>query len=101
MPDLINGVAFATTCAWDRWSLTVTFDTGTADCIGEFQAVRNALRTWESVIPLTFTEVGPGQSADINVGWRPANDPDHSMVGGVLAHADFPPGCSVVTSTLP
>jgi hypothetical protein len=45
MPDLINGVAFATTCAWDRWSLTVTMDTGTADCIGEFQAVRNALRT--------------------------------------------------------
>ena len=35
------------------------------------------------------------------IGWRPANDPDHSMVGGVLAHADFPPGCSVVTNFLP
>ena len=23
------------------------------------------------------------------------------MVGGVLAHADFPPGCSVVTNSLP
>jgi hypothetical protein len=101
MPDLFNGVAFATTCAWDRWSLTVTMDTGTADCMGEFQAVRNALRTWESAVPLTFTEVAAGGAADINVGWRPANDPDLNMVGGTLAHADFPPGCSVVTNTLP
>jgi hypothetical protein len=76
-------------------------DTGTADCIGEFQAVRNAPRTWEGAVPLTFTEVAAGQAADINVGWRPANDPDLSMVGGTLAHADFPPSCSVVTNTLP
>lgn len=35
------------------------------------------------------------------VEWRPAQDPDHSLVGGVLAHADFPPGFSVITNGLP
>ncbi|MEU7581083.1 matrixin family metalloprotease [Streptomyces sp. NPDC041068] len=101
MPDLWQGVAFARTCAWDRWSLSYTMDTGTEDCFGEFLAVRNALATWAAATPLTFTEVGVDQTPDIRIGWRPANDPDHSMVGGVLAHADFPPNCSIVTTTLP
>lgn len=101
MPDLWQGVAFARTCGWARWSLTYTLDIGSEDCFGEFQAIRNAFATWAAVTPLTFTEVGADQSPDIRIGWRPANDPDHSMVGGTLAHADFPPGCSVVTNTLP
>lgn len=103
MPDLVDGVAFSTRCAWDHPNLTVALEDGTNDVGGsaEFQAVRNALATWATAAPLRFTETGTGQNPDIVVDWRPANDPDHSMVGGVLAHADFPPACGVVTSSLP
>ncbi|WP_327000317.1 matrixin family metalloprotease [Dactylosporangium sp. NBC_01737] len=103
MPDMRNGVAFATACAWDRRTLTFAFDSGTDDVPGaaEIDAVRAAFATWAAAAPLTFTEVSVGQNPDIRIGWRPATDPDLSMVGGTLAHADFPPGCSVVTNTLP
>ncbi|MGW7413635.1 matrixin family metalloprotease [Streptomyces sp. NPDC054863] len=101
MPDLDHGIDFATQCSWKKWSLSFALDVGTADCADEFIAVRNAFRSWSAVVPLTFTQVGTAAAPDIRVGWRPANDPDHSMVGGVLAHADFPPGCSVVTNGLP
>lgn len=103
LPDLISGIEFTALCSWNKLQLTYAFDTGTNDIggSGEFQAVRNAFATWMTVSPLTFTEVALNQNPDIRIGWRPANDPDLSMVGGVLAHADFPPGCSVVTNTLP
>lgn len=103
LPDLQSGVAFATTCSWNQTELTYAFDTGTNDVAGdaEFQAVRNAFQTWASVIQLTFREVGEGDNPNVLIGWRPANDPDLNMQGGTLAHADFPPGCSVVTNTLP
>jgi hypothetical protein len=103
MPDVSNGVAFATTCSWDRRSLTFAFDMGTNDIPGggEFDAVRAAFATWAAAGPLAFTEVTTAQQPDVRIGWRRAGDPDHSMVGPVLAHADFPPGCSVVTNTLP
>jgi hypothetical protein len=100
-PDMDQGLDFATTCRWTRWSLTYAFETGTSDCVGEFQAVRNALKTWAAAVPLTFTQVPLNANPDIFIDWRPANDPDHSMVGTVLAHADFPPGCSIITNTLP
>ena len=51
--------------------------------------------------PLTFTEVERTPVPDVLIDWRPANDPDHSMVGGIIAHADFPPGCGVITNSLP
>ncbi len=103
MPDLSRGVEFATTCSWQQSEITYAFDTGTADVPGntEFQAVRNAFGTWAAVIPVTFREVGVNDSPNVRIGWRPASDPDLSMVGGTLAHADFPPGCGVVTNTLP
>ena len=104
LPDVRPGeLAFATQCAWTDRTLTYAFDTGTDDVGGtaEFDAIRRAIQTWQGVGGLTFTEVAVGSSPDIRVGWRPAADPDHSMVGGVLAHADFPPGCSVITTTLP
>ena len=44
------------------------------------------------IVPLTFTEVGVDGYHDIEIDWRDAHDPD-SMVGGVLAHSDFPQGC--------
>ena len=103
LPDMNNGIAFATVCSWGRCNLTFAFDVGTNDVLadGEFQAVRNAFATWASVVNFAFTEVAPNANPDILIGWRPANDPDHNRVGGVLAHADFPPGCSVVTQGLP
>lgn len=101
MPDARNGrIAFTTTCKWNKTTLTFAFDTGTDDISGdgEFDAVRSAFATWASVIPLTFSEVAQDQNPDIGIGWRPASDPDFSMVadefGDTLAHADFPPGCS-------
>jgi hypothetical protein len=100
LPDLAGGIDFSTACAWKKWSLTYRFDVSTADCVGEFQAVRNAMATWANTVPVTFSEVAAG-AVDILIGWRPANDPDHSMVGGVLAHADFPPGCGVINNSLP
>ena len=103
MPDLDNSVAFVTRCSWPTPQLTFAFEDGTNDIAGaaEFQAVRSAFATWAAAVPLTFSEVGAGQGPDVAIDWRPANDPDHSMVGGVLAHADFPPGCGVVTNSLP
>ena len=104
LPDPAAGsIEFATTCAWERTDLTFALDTGTPDVAGnaEWDAIRRAFATWQALGGLTFREVGVGDNPDIRVGWRPAADPDHSMVGGVLAHADFPPRCGVVTNTLP
>ena len=103
MPDLDSGVAFVTRCSWLNPNLTFAFEDGTNDVAGagEFQAMRNAFATWAAAAPLTFTEVGRTQNPDVTIDWRAANDPDHSMVGGVLAHADFPPGCGVVTNGFP
>lgn len=103
MPDPDSPLAFSTRCAWPNPNLTFAFEDGTNDVngTGEFQAVRNAFATWTAAVPLTFTEVGRTQGPDIAIDWRPANDPDHSMVGGVLAHADFPPACGIITNTLP
>ncbi len=102
VPDLAaSGLRFSTRCSWPNPSLTFAFEDGTADTAGECQAVRKAFNTWAAAAPLTFTEVAIAEHPDVVVDWRPANDPDHSMVGGVLAHADFPPSCSVITNTLP
>jgi hypothetical protein len=102
-PDLVDGVAFSTRCAWDRTALTFAFGPGTADTFGasEFDAVRAAFATWAAASPLTFTEVQTNENPDIQIEWRSANDPDLNMVGGTLAHADFPPACGIVTNTLP
>jgi hypothetical protein len=103
MPDLVDGVAFSTRCSWPNPSLTFAFEDGTSDIPGnaELQAMRNAFATWAAAVPVTFTEVAATQNPDVLIDWRPANDPDHSMVGGVLAHADFPPACGVITNALP
>ena len=102
-PDRQSGVAFVTLCDWGRNEITFSFDTGTTDISGsgDFQANRNAFQTWSAVIPVDFREVPINQNPDVLIGWRPSSDPDLSMVGGTLAHADFPPGCGVVTNSLP
>jgi hypothetical protein len=100
MPDLDNGVAFATRCAWPTPQITFAFEDGTPDAAGEFAAVRSAVASWAAAVPITLTEVGATQHPDVAIDWRPANDPDHSMIGGILAHADFPPACGVISNTL-
>jgi|GEM_PF-5888512 len=109
LPDMRLGIEFTTNCCWNRrngtFNLTFAFNNGTGDIAGtaEFQAVRNAFQTWAAVIPFTFTEVNSNQNPDVLIDWRPAKDPDLSMVGSVMAHSDYPPGCSVVVpqNTLP
>ena len=102
VPDFVQRAAFVARCAWVHPCLTFAFDSGTNDVPGggEFQAIRDALATWAAAAPLTFTEVGLHQHPDIVIGWRPADDPDLDF-SGVIAHADFPPGCGVISETLP
>ena len=68
-------------------------------------AVRRALNTWAGAgVGLTFRVITGGDiaiDADIRIEWRPAADPDYSMVGNVIAHSDYPPGCPVVTTDYP
>lgn len=94
---------FSVGCAWDHHEITFAFDHGTGDVAGtqEYQAVRSALLTWQAIAPLTFTEVALSKSPDVVIDWRDATDPDSSMVGGGVAHADFPPGCSQVVTSPP
>ncbi|MGB3761903.1 MAG: matrixin family metalloprotease [Ornithinimicrobium sp.] len=101
MPDFTP--QFATIGAWECRQLTYAFDVGTPDVPGtaELDAVRAAFATWASATAFSFVQVRPYQSPDIVVGWRPADDPDRSMVGGLIAHADFPLGYDLVTSSLP
>ncbi|MGR7025709.1 RICIN domain-containing protein [Geodermatophilus sp. URMC 62] len=103
-PDVIgNDVAFSTTCAWNRDALTYAFASGTGDVAGDTErdAVRRAFATWAAATQFTFREVGTGDSPDIRIAWTPANCGDTDMTGGVLAHADYPPGCGFYGNALP
>lgn len=103
LPDLSSSLAFVSRCPWRQATLSFAFDIGTPDIAGatELQAVATAIATWQSVCPLTFIEVGSSENPNVLIGWRPPNDPDLDMTGSVIAHADFPPDCSIVTNTLP
>lgn len=96
-------LAFSTTCAWNRTALTYAFDAGTADVAGddERQSVRNAFITWSAAAPLAFREVPTTQNPDILIRWGNANCGDADMAGGVLAHADYPPGCGFYGNAIP
>jgi hypothetical protein len=101
LPDLLAGPSpfFSTRCPWNRRNLTYAFGNLSSDVVGNVAraAVRRAFNTWAAAgVGLSFTEVATNANPDIFVEWRQANDPDLSMVGNTLAHADFPPGCTVV-----
>jgi len=104
LADIEDPLAFSALCKWNHRNLTfavgpLSADVSNAQARGALTA---AMTSWAAAgAGLTFTEVGLNQSPDFIVDWRQANDPDHSMVGGVLAHADFPPGCSVVVPNPP
>jgi peptidoglycan hydrolase-like protein with peptidoglycan-binding domain len=104
LPDLVGSVTFNTLCAWNRRNLTYAFGNLSTQVGNDVarNAVRRAFATWAAAgVGLTFSEVAQNQNPDIVIEWRQAADPDHSMVGGVLAHADFPPGCSVIVINPP
>ena len=102
VPDTGSALAFSAMCPWEKSEITYAFDLGTNDIRekSEFEAVRNAFKTWEEATPLTFKEVSVNEDPDVLIGWRRADDLDLSMIGGTLAHADFPPGCSVISNLI-
>lgn len=94
--DLPSGAqpSFAATLPWNHPNLTYAFVNGTADIPGddERQAVRDAMKLWTDVTPLTFTETNPA-SAEIKISWAEGDHGDGSTfdgVDGVLAHAFYP-----------
>jgi len=94
MPDNVKSLESEIIGAWDHRNIKYTFGNFTQRFTPAVTrgAIRRAFDTWAGAgVGLTFTEVGANASPDIRVEWRPAADPDHSMVGNVLAHADFPP----------
>ena len=105
MPDhrADSELAFSVACAWNRDSLTYAFESDTGDIAGdaERQAVRNAFATWSATVQISFREVTTGDTPDIVVAWRQANDADYNMTGNTLAHADYPPGCGFINNSMP
>jgi Matrixin/Putative peptidoglycan binding domain len=101
-PDATPGSSLEANIAIPWGTKTLTYHLGTPstdlserDC---WAAVNRALTTWQNAgVGLKFTKVNEVAEANIAIHWGPAEDPDHSMVGNVLAHADFPPGESILS----
>jgi Matrixin/Putative peptidoglycan binding domain len=103
LPDVDPLGAF-TIGPWTRRNLTYAFAHLTTQISMDQTkvAVRNAFATWQDAnVGISFTEIQTEIESDISVEWRPANDPDHSMIGSLVAHADFPPGFSMIVNDLP
>jgi hypothetical protein len=86
--------------AWGTKKLTYHLGTPSTDLPEQdcWAAVERAFATWENAgVGLKFTSVDDVTRANIAVKFGPAEDPDLSMVGNTLAHADFPPGESILT----
>lgn len=104
LSDPVGGVGFSLTCAWGHRDLTFAFGevTTQVDPNAARDAVRNAFATLAACgVGLSFKEVSDADHPDILIEWRGAKDPDLSMKGGTIAHADFPPGCRVIGNNLP
>jgi hypothetical protein len=103
LADPLDAAAFKTVCPWKKRTLTYAFDIGTPDIAGdrERDAVRAAFATWQAAINLNFVEGATNANPDIVIGWRPTKDPDSDMSGTVIAHSDYPPGCSTIVTTPP
>ncbi|HBH54692.1 MAG TPA: hypothetical protein DDY91_22645 [Planctomycetaceae bacterium] len=102
LPD--SPVAFQAVGPWTRRNLSYAFGnlTNQVTAVAAQTAIQNALNTWQGAgVGLSFTQVQTSQNPDILIEWRPANDPDLNMTGTILAHADFPPGFSIIVKGLP
>ncbi len=98
-----DNLSFSVRCGWNKKQIhytigNVTNDVPKADAI---QAIKNAFNTWENASSITFIEVLPNENPDILVEWREAIEDDYDMSGNVLAHADFPLDCSIITDKFP
>jgi hypothetical protein len=85
---------------WGTKTLTYHLGTPSTDLLTQdcWDAVERAFATWKNArVGLQFKKVNSVAEANIAVHWGPAEDPDHSMVGNTLAHADFPPGVSLLS----
>jgi hypothetical protein len=103
MPD-IDPLGASKYGPWTRRDLTFCFGNvvGGVNQANIKDAVRRAFRAWaDAGVGLQFREVDQTSPADIQVEWRPANDPDHNMKGSLIAHSDFPPGFSLIVSHPP
>jgi hypothetical protein len=101
MPD-VDPLAASAVGPWQQRQLTYAFGTlskqlNAATCRS---AVSRAFQTW-SQYGVRFREAAPAEMPDILVEWRPANDPDRTLVGQSIAHADYPPSYWLVVKTLP
>lgn len=81
---------------WDHSNLKYFFENGTNDISGndEKGAVVQAMQVWANVTPFTFTEVSTAADADIVIKWAIGDHLDGTpfdVVGGILAHAFYPP----------
>ncbi|WP_395745613.1 matrixin family metalloprotease [Prosthecobacter sp.] len=105
MPDIIDNRFSKITCAWDRKSLNYSLGDATQYVSADqaFQAVRNAFATWSSITSFSFHEVSSDQFPDIIIGWVTSSDSDFPNMAqnDVLAHADYPPNCAVISGIGP
>jgi predicted Zn-dependent protease len=106
MPDLEPGsfLAFSVSGAWKHRNLTYALgklSQSIAPSVCE-AAIERALTTWTNAgVGLTFDKVADTEDHDIFIEWRRAGDPDLNMAGSTLAHADFPPGFSLIADGPP
>ncbi|KAH7162299.1 Matrixin-domain-containing protein [Dactylonectria estremocensis] len=102
--DVLDPVDLQVFGSWKHRDLTFCFGKQSTQLSADIfkAATIRAMTTWTNAgVGLSFTEVASDQNPDIFIEFRQANDPDHSMVGGVAAHADFPPGYSLIVKTTP
>jgi hypothetical protein len=107
LPDP-SPAAFSVQCAWPLWQLTFSYGTGTQDIAFEFHSVARALRHWQEVGPVTFTNTFatiPYWTGDnFRFDWVPGTDgllqPEPGKPPPV-AYAGLPPACTIFTTNFP
>jgi hypothetical protein len=105
MPDWNDPLGALSVGGWKKKKLIYCFGNKSqaADASVFRQKVESAFSTWAAVpgAGLEFTETQDIVKCDILVKWVAANDADRTMVGPLVAHADFPPGYSLISKSVP
>ncbi len=92
LPD-VDPLGQISTGPWRKRKLTYAIGSLDAGIDGDVRSsAARALATWANAgIGLSFQLVERDAEPDIVFEMRPENDPDRSMVGPLVAHADLPP----------